>query len=298
MERFQHSASQFATLTPWNKAAFAAFTQVAQKKLKDEHWNKTARQNIEIDDELLEMSTYSDVSESDGGTGPTKTVRPILRGYYAFDFAKPPRHPAEGWLIGGGKFSTSEECPEILLTERKKNDGVSSRHARLAHNFSSGALVITASDGNGVWINGEKLTDDQLVIHGRTTTLEFGRLKYRLQVYRYDSDEEFRDILNSYKHKHAIADDDYPTTLLATPAESDFLTGNYILKNVIGEGATSVVYAAYDRKSGCAVAIKKVLRSANNAKAIKRDIEIAQYIGAHVSESFVTRGHFANFHVH
>ncbi len=296
MDRLEkNSPSMFATLHPENQAAKISFTQVALKMLGDEDWNPTARQNIEIDDDPYQMSIYSSASESDGGTGPTRTVRPIKRGYYAFDLAKPPRHPAKGWLIGGGKFSTSDDGPEILLTERKKHDGVSSRHARLSLNFASGALVITASDRNDVCIDGKEKVDgkvrvdDRLVIHDNETALEFGNLKYKLYLHKYNSDGEFRFMLNAYKHKHAIADDDYPWNLMATPSNSDRVTQKYLLKNPIGEGATCVVYGALHRKSGDLVAIKKIKRTAHNAQAIEQDIQIARYIGQHVSRSIVAQ---------
>lgn len=296
MDFFDGRASVFAMLIPANKAARNSFSLLAQKKLDDKDWNPTARQNIQANNPPVQVSNYSNASESDGGTGPPATFRPILMGYYIFDFTLPPRQPDKGWLIGGGKFSGGDESPEILLTERKNYDGVSSRHARLAHNFSSGALVITASDNNVVFVNGHEVVDDQRVIHGQMTSLEFGQLKYALHVRRYITDDVFRSYLNLYKHDHALADDDYPTNLLATPADSDVVTQNYVMKNPVGSGATSVVYAAINKRNGHAVAIKKIRRTKNNAKAIKRDINIAKYIGEHVSPSSKVLGNLANVH--
>ena len=278
--------SVFAILTPANKAAQDSFDRMAEKKLDDKDWNPNARQNIVAHKKSIQaVSTYSNASESDGGTGPTGGRRPVLAGYYTFNFAIPPRQPDKGWLIGGGKFNGGDESPEILLTERKNYDKVSSRHARLAHNFASGALVITASDNNVVVINGIDVVDKKCVIHGTTTSLEFGHVKYLLEVRRYDKDAEFREQLTLYKQNHAIADDDYPSNLLATPADSDLVTQNYVMKNPVGDGATSVVYAAIDKRSGQAVAIKKIRRNKRNANAISRDIEIGKYLGEHVSPS-------------
>lgn len=276
--------SVFAILMPANKAAKDSFDRMAVKKLDDKDWNPNARQNIKADKKFMQaLSTYSNASESDGGTGPTGGKYAVLQGYYTFNFAIPPRQPDKGWLIEGGKFSGEDESPEILLTERKKYDHVSSRHARLAHNFASGALVITASDNNVVIINGHEVVDEKCVIHGNTTSLEFGHLKYRLEVRRYNKDAEFREQLTLYKQNHALADDDYPSNLLATPADSDLVTQHYVMKNPVGDGATSVVYAAIDKRNGHAVAIKKIRRSKRNAKAISRDIDVGRYIGEHVS---------------
>lgn len=276
--------SVFAILTPANKAAKDSFDRVAKKMLDDQDWNPNARQNIAAHKKAIQvLSTYSTASESDGGTGPSGGLFPVLAGYYTFDFTVPPRQPDKGWLIAGGKFSGGDESPEILLTERKKYDSVSSRHARLAHNFASGALVITASDNNVVIINGHEVVDKKCVIHGTTTSLEFGQLKYRLEVRRYGKDADFREQLTLYKRDHAIADDDYPSNLLATPADSDLVTQNYVMKNPVGDGAMSVVYAAINKRNGQAVAIKKIRRTKRNAIAISRDIQIGKYIGEHVS---------------
>ena len=287
MESFEDSATVFAILIPSNDAAKYSFGQVATKKQNDEKWNPIASRHMKVDKEPVMASTYSDRSESDGGTGPPKKTRLVLKGCYIFDFANAPRLPDKGWIIGGGKYSEGEDPPDILLTEKKKKAHVSSRHARLTHNFTSGALIITASDNdnNAVTINGTEIVNDQCVLHGRTTSLEFGRLKYTLEVRRYDTDEDYRDQLRSYKQKHGLGDDDYPSCLLATPADSDFITEKYIMKNPVGDGATSVVYGAIERKTGTAVAIKKVKRTEHNADAVRRDIQIARYIGEHVSLS-------------
>ena len=283
MENFEKSATVFAILYPINDAARDSFSQVAKRMLDDEDWNPNARRHIKAETQVVQVSTYSNASESDGGTGPPKKLRPVMKGCYTFDFAEAPRQPDQGWLLGGGKFSGGDDPPDILLTEKKSNDRVSSRHARLAHNFASGSLVITASDKKVVCINGREFINDQLVIHGRTTSLEFGRLKYILEIRRYDTDVNHRAHLRAYQRIHGLGNDNYPWTLLATPADSDVVLHDYIIKNPVGEGATSVVYGAVDIRSHEVVAIKKIRRTEHNADAIECDIATARYIGQHVS---------------
>ena len=297
MENFEKNPSIFAVMIPANNAAKASFSQVARKMLEGKDWSPTAKRNIRANEDTVQVSTDSSKSESDGGSNISKSSSPVLVGCYVFDFANPPRQPGDGWLIGGGKFSGRDLHPDILLTERRHHDGVSSRHARLGHDFKSGALVVTTSDNRIVAIDGEDLKSGesskdgedskrgQRVIHKKTTSLEFGELKYRLELRTNNSDAHFRNHLRVYKQQNGIAVADYPPILLATPAKSDLLNENYILKNPVGDGATSVVYAAYDRRNGNAVAIKKIRRTDTNAKNIEQDIMVADRIGEHVGTS-------------
>ena len=284
MENFDRLPGLFAIMTPANKAARDAFSQVAQRMREDKAWNPNARQNIDAKEEPVQLSTYGDESESENGTGPSRTLRPVLRGCYTFDLDKPPRSPALGWIIGGGKFGKDDEIPEILLTEKKNKAGVSAGHAMLAHNFASGALVLFALDSKITRVDGRGLVDGQCLIHKRTTSFIFGELMYTLEVRNYLTENHYRDHLSIYKAIHRIPDDDYPLNLRATSADCDIVLEKYILKNPVGHGATSVVYAGQTQSSGDAVAVKKIMRTEKNAKAIERDIAICEYIGKHVSK--------------
>lgn len=285
MENFDKSPSLFAIMTPVDNAARDAFSQVAQKMREDKGWNPHARQNIDANEKPVQVSTYGDESESDNGTEPPKKYRPVLKGCYTFDLKIPPKSPALGWTIGGGRFGKDNESPEILLTEKKLKAGVSARHARLAHNFTSGALVISALDSKNIRVNGHKLVDGQCMIYSRTTSLTFGSLMYSLEVRRYPTDDRYRDDLRIYKETHGIPEDEYPSNIRATTAETDIVTERYVLRNPIGRGATSIVYAAHKRGNGDAVVVKKIMRTAMNAKFIARDIDISKFIGEHVGIS-------------
>ena len=285
MENFDRSPSVFAIMTPADNAARDAFSQVAQKMREDKDWNPKARQNIDANEQPVQVSTYGDESESDSGTAPSRTLRPVLKGCYTFDLKIPPKSPALGWTIGGGRFGKDGESPEILLTEKKAKVGVSAGHARLAHNFASGALVISALDSKIMRVNGHQPVDGQCMIHSRTTHLTFGSLMYVLELRKYPTDDRYRDDLRRYKEVHDIPDDEYPSNIRATPADTDLVTEKYLIRNPIGRGATSIVYAGNKRSNGDAVVVKKVMRTAMNAKFITRDIDISRYIGEHVGIS-------------
>lgn len=80
MENFEKCADVFAILTPANNAARDCFSQVAQKKLESKDWNPSARKNIKANKMPVQVSTYTDGSESDDNTEPSKTFRPVLKG--------------------------------------------------------------------------------------------------------------------------------------------------------------------------------------------------------------------------
>ena len=285
MDNFKKSPALFAILTPENNAARDAFSQVAQKMREDQGWNPIARQNIDVNEHPVQVSTYGDESESDSGTGPSKTLRPVFGGCYTFDLKVPPKAPALGWMIGGGKFGKDNESPEILLTERKTKDRISTKHAKLAHNFASGALVLSALDTKFIRVDGQELVDGQCLIHKRTTSLIFGDLMYSLELRSYLSEEHYRGHLRGYKETHGLPDDEYPSNIRATTAACDLVTERYVLRNAIGRGATSVVYSGHKRSNGDAVVVKKIMRSKMNAGFIARDVDISKYIGEHVGIS-------------
>ncbi len=186
-----------------------------------------------------------------------------------------------GWMIGGGKFSECEDYPDILLTERKQSDGVRRQHASLAHNYTSGAFLISAL-GEPVILDGtESFRDGQRLIHKRRTSIEIGNLRYILELEPI-SDQDYRTLLTSYQNEHALGTTDYPSNLTATPSEWDHVFEEYVTKNPIGSGVTGLVSAALSRKSGDAVAIKTFRRYTDRDDAhLEADWKMAETIGWH-----------------
>ena len=87
MENFEKSGTVFAILSPANGAARDSISRLAERMLDDKDWNPNARRHIKAERQLAQVSTYSNASESDGGTGPPKKLRPVMKGCYVFDFA-------------------------------------------------------------------------------------------------------------------------------------------------------------------------------------------------------------------
>lgn len=184
-------------------------------------------------------------------------------------------------MIGGGKFQDCEEYPEILLTERKQSDGVRRQHASLAHNYTSGAFLITALGGPVILDGTESFQHGQRLIYKRRTSIEIGNLRYILELEPI-SNQNYRTLLTSYQNDHALGTTEYPSNLTAMPSEWDRVFEEYVIKNPIGHGVTGLVSAALHRKTGDAVAIKTFRRYADRDDAhLEADWKMAETIGWH-----------------
>ena len=158
-----------------------------------------------------------------------------------------------------------------MLTEKKKQNRISSQHASFSRNYTSGALVVT-----------REFYGEQRTIWTHKTRLTFGRLDYKL-ILEPISDSELFVRLMYYKTKHGIKEPTHPLSLMCTPAESDYILRDYIFKDSLGNGTSSVVFAGEHRKTGNAVAIKKIKRTVMTSMFIKRDVAKGNYLGSHMS---------------
>lgn len=274
------SLAEFARLIPADRAAMIAFDHVASKMKADPAWNRHARKYMSIYPEKTVFEFVGSDSESESGLGPQAQRRLIWRGFYRFDLDTPPQDPRCGWLLGGGKFASSDESPELVLTERKAHDLMFGRHARLFHNYSSGALVLGLGDRSFAVVDG-KVVRDSIAIWSINTRITLGTLTYKLQL---DGAPEavHRARLIRYQHTHGLEAEDLPVSLLSTPAESDFIHKDYVIKNAVGHGGSSTVFAGEHIKTGAVVAIKRITRNHSNAGQIQQEIEMATILGRHV----------------
>ena len=272
----------FGRLYPANDLAEKAFNQIAHKiKTGPQQWNPVARRYIKINTIKDIALDYTSDTESEGGSGPKPVAESIWRGHYCLSFDVPPTNPRLGWVVGGGTFGTAE----IVLTEKKKWSHISSQHAKFAHNYTSGALVLSVSENNLVVVDGKEVHGEQRTIWSPETRLTFGRLDYKLVLERVDNHNHL-ERLTQYKLQHGITDEGFPITLMSTPAETDFIHKDYIIKNPMGWGTSSIVFAGEHRKTGAAVAIKKFKRTEDNWMFIEAEISMAYYLGDHVSFAF------------
>lgn len=189
--------------------------------------------------------------------------------------------PCTGWTLGGGKSRDCGECPDILLTDRKQSDEVRRQHAALAHNHTSGALLITAMGDPVITDGTESFQDGQRLIHKRMTSIEIGTLKYILELEPI-SDQDYRTLLTSYRNEHVPEENDYPSNMMVAPSEWDYVVDEYVIKNPLGYGVTGLVSAGLNKKTGDAVAIKTFRRyNDRNDAQLEADWKMAETIGWH-----------------
>lgn len=278
-------STRFARLFPADRPAHLAFDRIASKLKAEPGWNQHARKYMLLDDEKIDIEYVTrekeSESESEGGSGPQPQKRSIWRGCYQLDFGLPPRDPRQGWLLGGGKIAPGDKSPELVLTERKAQDSVHGRHARLSHNYSSGALLLHVVDKSLASVDGKEVRDS-IMIWSSETLITFGTLSYRIQL-DGAADSVHRRRLNFYQQIHGLGAQNYPVTLVSTPATSDYVHKDYLVKNPVGHGGSSTVFAAMHLKTGAVVAIKRIVRHHRNANLIEREIQMANILGRHVS---------------
>lgn len=276
------SNTRFARLFPADRPAHLAFDRIASKVKAEAGWNQHARKYMEIYDEKIDIEYVLSESESDGGSGPKPQKRSIWWGCYRLDFDLPPRDPHQGWVLGGGKFASDEESPELVLTERKALDCVHNRHARLSHNYSSGALLLQLGDNSLAMVDGKEVRDS-IVIWSVDTLITFGTMSYKLQLDRADNDIH-RLRLRLYQQAHNMRMQNYPVNLLSTPADSDYILKNYVVKNPVayGNSSTTSTFAAVHLKTSAVVAIKRIIINQYTAGDTLRETEMATVLGRHV----------------
>lgn len=276
------SSKRFARLFPADRPANLAFDRIATKVKTKEGWNRHARKYMEIYDKKIEIEYALSESESENGSGPKRQKRSIWRGCYQLDFDLPPRDPDQGWVLGGGKFGSDEESPDLVLTERKALDCVHDHHARLSHSYSSGALLLQLEDNSSAIVDGKEVRNS-IVMWSMDTLITFGTLSYKLILDRADNNIH-RHRLGLYQQTHNLGMQIYPVNLLSTPADSDYILKNYVVKNPVtyGNSLTTSTFAAVHLKTSAVVAIKRIIVNRNTAGDTLRETEMATFLDRHV----------------
>ena len=67
------------------------------------------------------------------------------------------------------------------------------------------------------------------------------------------------------------------------PSILDYVYKDHIIRNTVGVGGNALVFGGEHRRTGTAVAVKKIRRTINNHVGTSRAIMIGTILGSHVS---------------
>jgi len=270
----------FARLVPANKVACKAFHDIAESMKRDASWRPHARQYIHVSSTKKEFSEV--ISASDTDEVPEAAKYNLWTGYYRLSFRVPPSNPRLGWVIGSGRKDLGESEVDFILTGNRRTHRVSGRHGRFLLHPTSNALLIAAGENKKVVLDGkDELLGKERVLYAEVTGLSIGELGYKLLLSSTVSDV-FRQQVAQYREAMNIESTPAPLVLTPTPASTDYLYRDYIIKRSFAEGATCIVHAGMHKNTGAAVAIKKMKRSRKTAENIKHEVSILRSIGSHV----------------
>ncbi len=271
--------SDFARLVPVNRQACIAFNEVVERIKKEPDWNSHAQQYLNVSESKTSLGADFSGSETDSapdiyGTNNTS----VWTGYYRLNLELPPRRFRYGWVIG----SNPDEA-DILLTTKKQQYRVRGKHARLTYDLLSYAFLVVADFGRSVLLDGkDEVRNAQRVVWSKATGVTLGDLSYKL-VRTGLKEQILREQLSVLRNELGASKHEPPAYLAPTPSNDDYEYSGYIVKGVFAQGATCSVSAGLDKRTGVAVAVKKMVRNSRNFLMVKNEVEIMKSIGSHVS---------------
>ncbi len=272
----------FARLIPDNHDAKRAFsdliTNIKTNPKVERSWRRLMHFN-EHQERLVAEMEISDTETCDAEDQPL-----IWTGYYRFNLTSellPQQFGRYGWILGGGRDELRNDGVDIMLTSTKERHRVRGRHARLALNESSNALMLIVEPKKIVRLNGEPIHDASRVIKAPRTHLQLGILQYRfeytgLSLARYhDQLERLRNsnILKGTVHK----------ALEATPTEKQISLKDYIIHPPFAYGSYGVISGCVRATDGMPCAAKRVARTDRSQSEIDAEIAMFRAVGGHVS---------------
>jgi serine/threonine protein kinase len=271
----------FARLIPTNALAKIAFDELARLMRTEPEWNHHARRSIHVEHCLSSPSPAILESDTDGEV-PQKPT-PTLTGYYRLNLLIPPHDHRFGWFLGSGRRDLGDAGVDFLLTAQRRQYRVAGRHARLSLHPETAVLLLTVDNGRVVILNGqEELRNGSRAICTLSTGIMIGDLAYKL-VYTELDDDLFREQLSTARIETGQTGLAPPATLATTPSNTDQEYQGYIIQSPFAYGTEAIVSAGIDRRTGEAVAVKKVQRKQANTFRIRAELELMKTLKPHVS---------------
>lgn len=294
----QAPLGDFARLLPVSPDARLGFQAAVQRMLaspQKEPWPYSAR-FIHWERTQLDGSDSQAILESTPETGlssdsqsingqPQATPPPAtITGYYRLNMVDP--HPPEFvWILGVGRKGRDVEFI-VTTPERKSNDGVFGRHAKLKRSFDSGAIIV-ATDSHPVWVDGHQLArrrerdEDPAMfqrVAGSQATISLGRMTYKLQMQDLRPSVDRAQMEEAQRSLTSLGPG--PSFFLTpTPTMSATLMGNYYVFEPFACGSVGTVHFVTHSVTGKPYALKRIRRRHDqDGRAIQSEIDILRTI--------------------
>jgi hypothetical protein len=171
---------------------------------------------------------------------------------------------------------------DFLLTLEKRRHKIHSKHARLTHNFDSGAFMLLVDKGKEVVVNRNIVEERQQIINTVKITLSFKDLAFCLEFTSLN-EKRYREQFGKLRTKFNSGRKELPLSLEVTPSENHFEYHKFIIQTPFASELHSVISAGIEKFIRKTVAVKRVRRTPESTTKIALEIEIYKKIGDHVS---------------
>ncbi len=293
----QAPLDDFARLIPVSPDARLGFQAVVERRLaspQKEPWPYSARfihwERTQFDDSesqvTLESTPETGLSSDAEHTqiqSQTAHLPQIYTGYYRLNMVDPP----EGcvWIVGVGRKSRNVELI-ITTPERKSEDGVFGRHAKLKRSFDSGAIIV-ATDSHPITVDGHPLVrrrdqNEEPAMYqrvaGNKSLISLGRMTYELQMQDLRPDVD-RAQMEAARKSVACIGPGPAFYLTPTPTMSGIVIGNYHVFEPFASGSVGTMHYVTHTVTGKPYALKRIRRrNDHDERAIQSEINILRSI--------------------
>ena len=289
------SESTFATLTPANAAAKAAFSAVfvggsqegaascrrfMHVKPEQEYDRDVLRFHHHQKRKLQEQELFQDDTVSQTPTEPdteteleSKHLGMVWSGHYIFDLTALPFEPESGWTAGTNR---KNEQIDFVLTTKQISARVRTYHARFNFHPHTGFLfvskvsrAITAE----IAVDGIQVQRGQLYgLNQSSMTIWIGQLQYIFQYLDFASSPAFYKDHQNYM-KDQLTEFTSISSITPTPTGRPRIFGGWTLGRSLGRGGFGKVYTATNSRNEIA-AIKVQERVSKTAYQIGQEVRV------------------------
>lgn len=275
-QQVRHNEDDFAGLFPDNNLARQAFSDVVEKVRSDRSSYEHVEQFLVVNDFKEPLKSWSG---TDTEASPTEESDSIWTGYFRFSFLCLPRDPRRGWILGGGDHEFG--AVDHLLTLKKQQHQVHSRHARLLHNENG--VWMLHNDKRKVIVDGKEKVSGMRQMGEQITSLTFGDLTYHLKWFT-SSESWYRDQLQNFRTRFGMGHVAHPRSLSLTPSDAFVEHKDYYFHRPFAAGGFGTIISATEKSTGKIVGVKRFKKTRQNKHSIDLEIQLYNRIGlSHVS---------------